>query len=410
MTKRKHFNSLPEFSETQNINVDREQSILKNVEIAKFGKNKNYTYFNQKFIDDLVLKGNEQKQGVKSRFGHPAMCGNSLGTYIGRFKNFSQKDGKVYSDLHLDPISKKTQVEGKGITMYDYIMDMAENNPDMFGNSIVVSCYTFDEEVQNEAGEKETVESLILEEFVSSDLVDDPAATDALFSSNPNDLGVIVSTFLDSNPKVFDVIGKNPMIIGDFFERYANYSKRNSNPLNMSFLKNLKKAFSNSNFDIDVTLADGSIVTVITEAEQPAVGDQVNDSEGNPVVEGEHLLPDGTSIVTDASGIITELKEKEEEPTGEGDSEFAKKFDAFTKKFDTYVASNKKTQSENEEAFGLISKSFQGLEKKVALMGKSITSQKPGNHSSENNGGPKPNSKPGAYDSAKAKEHHNKTK
>lgn len=375
----RHFKSSPQFDQPA-VNVDRENSILRNVEIAKFGKNKNNSYFNQKFLNDLVEKGNAQKQGVKSRFGHPNMCASSLGTFVGRFKEFNQKEGKVYANLYLDSITKKTQVEGKGISMFDYIMDMAENNPDMFGNSIVVACHWFDEEIENEAGEKETVESLILQEFVSSDLVDDPAATDALFSSNPNDLGVIVTQFLDENPEIFGTIQKNPSIMEDFFSRYLNYTNRKSLiNFNMSFLEKFKKKFGSkeTEFDIDITLADGSIVTVVTDAEEPKVGDQVKDSDGKDVEDKEHLLPDGSAIVT-VAGKITEIKpkaddeEETEEPTMQ---EVMNSVNSLSKKFDSFQTMYAKNQKENEEAFNHTATEFSKLSAKVVGMGKTIKSK-----------------------------------
>ena len=369
---KKQFNSLAVFSNDKNVNVDIENGILRNVEIAKFGKNKNYSYFNQKFLDDLVEKGNAQNQGVKSRFGHPNMCATSLGTYIGRFKEFTQVDGKVYATLYLDQITKKTQVEGKGISMYDYIVEMAQNNPDMFGNSIVVSCNFFDEEITNEKGEKETVESLILDEFISSDLVDDPAATDALFSSNPNDMGVIVTQFLDENPQIFETISKQPSIIEDFFNRYANYSNRKSLiNFNMSFLDKLKKKFSQKRegetFDIDITLADGAIVTVVTEAEEPQVGDAVVDDTGTPVADATHLLPDGSSIVT-VGGKITEILPKEEGAGGDEEpsmQDVMNSVNQLTKQFSAFQKQNQKIQKDNEEAFDVLGTELKRLGKEI---------------------------------------------
>lgn len=374
---KKQFNSLAVFSENKNVNVDVENGILKNVEIAKFGKNKNNSYFNQKFLDDLVEKGNAQKQGVKSRFGHPNMCATSLGTYIGRFKEFTQKEGKVYATLYLDKVSKDTP----NGNLYDYVINMAQNNPDMFGNSIVISCDWFDEEITNEAGEKETVESLILDEFISSDLVDDPAATDALFSSNPNDLGVIVTDFLDNNPSIFETISKNPNIIEDFFSRYANYTNRKSLiNFNMNLFDKMKKKFSSKKeeetFDIELTLADGTIVTVVTEAEEPKVGDEVKDSEGNPVPDAEHMLPDGGSIVT-VDGKITEIKEKEAE---EGDDEptpreVMNSINALSKKFDAFAKNVDKSNKEVEKTFDLLVENHNALSEKVEGLAKNTKSK-----------------------------------
>ena len=414
---KKQFNALANFSTGGNINVDRENGILKNVEIAKFGLNKNGSYFNNQFLTDLVKSGNNKKNGVKSRFGHPNMCATSLGTFIGRYKDFELKNEKVYANLTLDPITKKTQVEGKGISMFDYIMDMAESNPDMFGNSIVVFCSWFDEEITNEAGEKEMVESLILQDFIASDLVDDPAATDELFSANPNDLGIILTTFLDQNPQIFSVISEKPEMISDFFDRYFNYLNRKGKPLinvNMSFLDKLKKKFgkpqTNEDFNVDVTLADGSIVTVVTtepERDTPAVGDSIVDSEGNSVGEGEHLLPDGSTILTDADGVITEINDAPEgggegggndgEPTNQ---EIMNSVQNLTKSFNAFKKSYETTQKENEQAFDY-------LGGRIQQMGKNIKS----NYTPpQGNGGKRNNSTTptGGYDPDKVREEREK--
>lgn len=380
--KRTQFNSLPNYS-SSNINVDRENGTLKNVSIANFGKNKNNAFFDEKFISDLVEKGNAQTQGVKARFGHPTMCATSLGTYIGRYKNFNVQNGNCYADLHLDPISKKTQVEGKGISMFEYIMDMAESNPDMFGNSIHITYVQKEKPVL-----KEGYEVLELNDINSSDLVDDPAATTALFSSNPNDLGVAITEFLDSNPAIFETISKQPSIIGDFFDRYANYTNRKSLiNFNMSFLDDLKKKFEGKKegktFDKDVTLGDGTIITVVTDAEEPKVGDKVVDSTGKPLPnkEGEpdakNILPDGSTIVT-VDGEITEIipapKEGEEqEPTMaevmNSVKNLATSFGSFKSKFES-------AQKDNETAFGILGDQIMAFDKRVTDMGNTITSKK----------------------------------
>lgn len=370
---KKQFNSLPNFN-SSTINVDREKDMLKNVSIANFGKNKNDSFFDEKFISDLVEKGNAQTQGVKSRFGHPSMCATSLGTYIGRYKNFNIQEGNCFADLYLDPITKKTQVEGKGIMMYDYIMDMAESNPDMFGNSIHIT------HVRNENPTLvEGFEVLELNDITSSDLVDDPAATNALFSSNPNDLGIIVTQFLDENPALFESVNKNPEIIQDFFERYFNYHNRKSLiNFNMSFLDKLKKKFSTKEdtFDLDITLADGSIVTVVTDAEMPQVGDNVVDDAGSPVADAEYLLPDGSAIVT-VGGAITEIKDapapaNEVEPTLQ---EVMNSVTAIGKSFSAFKSKFESAQKDNEEAFGLIADQVGKFDTRVNTLAKGIKSK-----------------------------------
>jgi len=377
---KKFFNSLPNFNSNK-ISVDRENDVLKNTCIANYGENKNGTFFDDAFLQDLLKQGNEGK-GVKSRFGHPNMCSTAFGSYIGRYKNFTIQnvDGKnrVFADLHLDPITKKTEVEGKGIKMYDYIMDMADANPDMFGNSIHIFADTFEKEID---GKMQLLHRL--EKFKACDLVDDPAATDELFSAD-GDLGAIVTQFLDENPSIFESISKDPNIIEDFFERYINYSNRKSlNTFNMSnfFQKMLgKKAAADKDgeqFDIDLTLADGSIVTVITEAEQPQVDDKVVDETGAPVKDDTHLLPDGSSITT-VGGVITEITEKiaqeTEDPKEPTLTEVMNSISNIGKQFSAFQKEQKTNQGLNEKAFEMLQKDFMAFEKKTNLALKNVKS------------------------------------
>lgn len=59
---------------------------------------------------------------------------------------------------------------------------------------------------------------------------------------------------------------------------------------------------------MDLSTADGSILTVDREEGSPEVGDTARP-------DGEHLMPDGTTIVVE-SGVIAEVRPKEEAPEG----------------------------------------------------------------------------------------------
>lgn len=372
----RHFKSNPVFSKAGNINVDRENGVVKNVVIVQQGANKNGTYFSQAYIDAMATGANEIKAGVKSRFGHPNMCSTSLGTYIGRYKNFSSDNGKVKADLHLDPISKKTQVDGKGISMFDYVMDMAESNPDMFGNSIHIPPPEFETELVELEGVK--YNSHKFNGIVASDVVDDPAATDSLFE-NSNDLGIIVTQFLDTNPSIFNVIQKDPSIIDDFFDRYINYLNQFKNNEKMSFLDKLKKKFStDATFDVNETTAAGDIITIVTEDETPKVGDAVNDSEGAPLADGDTVLKDGSTLVI-ADGKISEIKEAEEEE-GDGDEptigEVMHSVSALATSFSKFQSSYKKDLKENQQGLELIADQVTKFDSRVTALARSITSRK----------------------------------
>jgi hypothetical protein len=287
--------------------------------------------------------------------------------------------------------------------MFDYITTMAENNPDMFGNSIHIYSKEYQKEID---GELKYLHKL--EKFKASDLVDDPAATDALFSSNPNDLGVILTDFLDKNPEIFESVDKNPNIIQDFFERYFNYNQRKSlNTFNMSKTNFFKKLFgdnSGKKFDIDITLADGKIVTVKTDAEQPQEGDEVVDDAGNPVGDDTHLLPDGGSIET-VDGKITKINEATppaDPPAEPTMQEVMQSIQSLGSQFATFSKKIEKSLAETDESLKIVAENqanFQTETKKKFENIKSSYEVPPGEKPEGGKGG-----KGGAYDPEKAKE------
>ena len=354
--KKYQFRANPQYNQAITQNIDTDKGVIYGVVLAQKGLNKNGTYFSERFLNELKAKGDERGY-IKARFGHPTMCNNSLGSYIGRYKNFKVEDEKLFGDLYLDDIAKDTNVEGRGITMYDYIMRMAQSNSEMFGNSIVILANYVIEEYE-EDGEKKEADGHELIEWISSDLVDDPAATDSLFHS-ADDLGVKFTDFLDENPEVFDILEKDPNILGDFFSRYEAYIGRKNNKKNMKkgvFTRAVKALFGKSLFDVDLTLANGDIITVETEADEPAVGDKVKqktdggeDAE-KPLDDGDYLLKDERTLVVEG-GVIKEIKEKES-PKDEGDN------------------ANKGASADDEfaqaimEGFEMISKRLDELQKK----------------------------------------------
>ena len=155
------------------------------------------------------------------------------------------------------------------------------------------------------------------------------------------------------------------------------------------FARALVAMFGKSLFDVDLTLANGDIITVETEAEEPAVGDKVKqktdggeDAE-KPLADGAYLLKDERTLVVEG-GVIKEIKEKET-PKDEGkesdkgasaDDEFAqavmegfntlaKKITAIEKRF----ARIEKTQSKFEvkDEGSVSNATAEGSKKKFSL-------------------------------------------
>jgi hypothetical protein len=186
--------------------------------------------------------------GIKARFGHPNMCSDSLGSFLGRWKNVTvDESGFVRGDLHLSSTAAKSP---KG-DLRQYIEEMAAKEPNHFGASIVFTRSqddetkfllahgaTVDGDYIDLAGFKSpdplNVNNLPharLAEIHAADLVDDPAATDGIFSgAGGMSLAGQMTEWLDTHPEVFkalqapgvlDVIDRYKAELRPFVERYS---------------------------------------------------------------------------------------------------------------------------------------------------------------------------------------------
>ena len=217
----RYFSTPPIFSAPV-VNIDRELGIIQGVTIARIGPAKGHNGFvDRSFLLQIVDNAASKPAGIKARFGHPNMCSQALGTYLGRFKNYSYSGNLVKADLHLDDTAKNTPSGD----LYSYVLDMAEKNPDMFGASIVFEIgesVFLEEEIDGEKVEKEYFR---LKELRATDIVDEPAATDGLFSANT--FPGIATQFLDENPEILDLIFSKPDSIIEFLSNYLTNSKMN---------------------------------------------------------------------------------------------------------------------------------------------------------------------------------------
>ena len=262
-------------------NIDLENGIIYSVKEADYGLNKNGYFFTEELLNGLLTQGNAG-DGIKSRFGHPMAGVESLGKFIGRKKNFRIENGALYSDLHLDPLTKDTMVNGT--STFNFIIKMAQSNPDMLGCSVVFSASV--EEVEIE-GATQLVPKLI--KFTASDLVDEPAATDHLFNSQSTN-----NSDMNKLQKAIEVL------------------KLSFNTA-LETLNNEDAAENELASDVVETLDTGLQVTVSTdETDIPKEGDAVNLTEGGePAPDGTHLTESGLEIVTEG-GLIVSIVEVEE--------------------------------------------------------------------------------------------------
>jgi hypothetical protein len=238
--------------------IDRQAGALYGVNVVTEGEARGHgVNLDADFVRETIKQGNEKKQGLKSRFGHPNMSSTALGTFIGRVKNLRETTGPngeliAKGDLFLSNSAK----EAPQGDLFAYVLSLAEEDAKAFGMSIVFSPGKIFR--KTDKGEKaypqyeKTDDGLKLSKYIdkdgndigrdvniidrdyvecdelhATDLVDDPAANpDGVFSAfNDATIAGQVSEFLDLHPQVFELAKSRPEIIQIFFDRYETYNK-----------------------------------------------------------------------------------------------------------------------------------------------------------------------------------------
>jgi hypothetical protein len=224
--------------------VDKENGCIYGVSVCTEGEALGHgCWLDSQFIDDVTKLGNKNKAGLKARFGHPAMSGESFGTFVGRFHNFRTEGIQVFADLYFDESAKHTP----NGDLQNYILSLAASDPEAFGTSIVFTSKgyfykktngenisTSDHSDNQDKGtvnyELELDENgyskyyIEMGELWGCDMVDEPAANpNGLFSSksfNKDKFAVIATEFLDTNPKIAKFLTANPHKLSEFLSRY----------------------------------------------------------------------------------------------------------------------------------------------------------------------------------------------
>lgn len=230
--------------------VDREKGIIHGIAVVTMGEARGHGVFlDEEFIDETVKNGNNLPKGLKSRFGHPNMSSSAVGTLLGRVKNF-RKDMEsgvpiARGDLHLTESAKSAP----GGDLYTHVLDLAENDPDQFGTSIVFErgnvykrdnsgnkIFRYDQDGTRNNEYENTVSNEYVEQKTlrADDVVDEPAANpDGLFSMfSSGQPAAIVTQFLDENPDIWEMFKDENVedVISAFRDRYAAYKELHTEP------------------------------------------------------------------------------------------------------------------------------------------------------------------------------------
>jgi len=283
----RYFSSQPVYAPVSAI--DHSSGVIRGVTIAQVGIARGHeAWLDRTFLLQIVDQANSRPQGIKARFGHPNMCSTALGTYLGRFKNYAYTGDKVVADLHLDETAKNTP----NGNLFDYVLDMAGNNPDMFGASIAFESNDLEEVEENVDGKKVKKKCFRLKELRATDIVDDPAATDGLFSADS--LPAQATRFLDENPEIAELIFSKPNNIIEFLSNYINNST-------MSLADKLK-----ANFAAFVNSLSAEVV--LSPAEPAPVDREGSQTEVSPSAELDSLTTQLQSLTSELATRNSELE------------------------------------------------------------------------------------------------------
>lgn len=208
----------------------------------------------------LVALGNSRP--IHARRTHNGA--DLLDGYIGHFTNFTHDENTVYADLVMSEA-----LESAYPSEFNFMVAMIEKEPELLGVSVSQS------DVKELDDEEQTATVTEVKELFSADLVGLPAATSSLFNNNLNKLSM-----------------------SKFWTKLAE------------LVKSTKLARET------VTTKEGKELVIIAQGDQAALGDEVQDAEGNPVEDGDYYISIGEGedmIISVIDGKISDVKEVESE-------------------------------------------------------------------------------------------------
>lgn len=120
--------------------VDREAGVIRGYTVAQRGpfKSEGRGEFDDKSLSTIVKMMGQKPKGLKVRFAHPTLSADGIGKFLGRARDPRIDGDAVRADLHFDKTALDTPIGG-GIPLGEYVMNLAESDPESFGSSLVLS-------------------------------------------------------------------------------------------------------------------------------------------------------------------------------------------------------------------------------------------------------------------------------
>jgi hypothetical protein len=189
-------------------------------------------YVDQTMVNQVVSLGQESGDvGHKAKFDHPSMCFSSMGSQLGRLKNFRLNDeNKAIADLHVGKFTK----DAPGGDMGKWLLGVADEDPDQVGFSIVFSSAESKNYEPGEGDDANDPKFLYpharIDSFYGADVVDEGAATSSLFQketmlNNPEIITEKIEKYFDSNP---DLLGELMPLLTKLQDKYTNTNTNQS--------------------------------------------------------------------------------------------------------------------------------------------------------------------------------------
>jgi len=174
--------------------VDREARVIRGVSVITRGEALGHgVWIDEEFLSSVATFS---ARGLKSRFTHPGLSSDGTGKALGRVHGLRKQGDKVVGDLHLlDAASRAPDGDLAG-----YVMDLASEDPELFGTSIV---FAYDHEAEKAFTEAHSDDDGFqspdelntknlpharLKALKACDVVDDPAANPGGFFSAAGDV------------------------------------------------------------------------------------------------------------------------------------------------------------------------------------------------------------------------------
>lgn len=217
----------------------RQQGVIRSASIVSRGEALGHDeWLDQSFIESVAEAINQPNKGVKSRFTHPSLSGDGLGTFLGRVMDAEVVGGRVLADIHFTQASHNTP-DGDLAT---YVMDLAEEDPESFGVSIVYQPDLGAEDEFNGANEDEfgvfqspdednarNLPHARLANLRAGDVVDEPAANpgglfhrEQEFAQEADAVAEFALGLSDKQPNLVALSSVNPDRMRGFVSRFLN--------------------------------------------------------------------------------------------------------------------------------------------------------------------------------------------